>query len=461
MDHQNVIGCEIETPASSSSPASCTRRVFSLALAIGTGIAFGIVPALDAARSDLNASLREGGRGASGGRGGMRTRRTLVVTQISLAVMLLIGAGLLLRSFAELTRVRLGFDPSHVLTAQLRAAGDVYDSAAAVNRLFDGVLDGIRGTPGILTVGGATLLPTQGRVGTSARVEGEPVDEANLPDLGYVAVRGDYFQAMKIPLKAGRNYTVSDAVGAPKVAILNETGARLLFPHGDAIGHRIRIGPNPNSEPMQIIGIVGDVRDERLDIPTGAMLYANHRQEAWDQTLNIVVRTSGAPETAITALRRSLRAADPSLALRDIQTMEQVVGSSLASRRFALGLIWCFAAIALLLAAVGIHGVLAYTVTSRTREFGVRLALGATTGSVLRLVLRQGITWSLAGLAVGIAGAIAGGRLLAGSLYRVSVIDGATYGAVAAGLLLIVVAACLIPGARATRVDPAASMRAE
>jgi len=210
-----------------------------------------------------------------------------------------------------------------------------------------------------------------------------------------------------------------------------------------------------------VIGIVADLRDEELDLPTMPMIYANHRQEAWDLTMNIVVRTSGDPMAAVPLLRHAVKVADPSLSLREIKSMEEVVGSGLAARRFALGLISCFAAVALLLAAVGIYGVLAYMVTSRTREFGVRLALGATTGSVLRLVVRQGLEWSLLGLVLGIGGAIAGGRLLAGSLYNVATIDAATYISVTVGLLVVVVAACLIPGARATRVDPIASMRAE
>ena len=435
--------------------------LFSVVLSIGTGILFGVIPALDASRADLNSSLRDGGRGASGGRSGSQVRRALVVAQVGLAVVLLVGAGLLIRSFGELTRVHLGFNESHVLTAQLRASGQRYDSATAVNTLFDGVLDGIRGAPGVIAVGAATKLPTQGRVGSSLRVVGEPMDESNLPDVGYVSVRGDYFKAMGIALKAGRDYGPADAPGAPKTVLINESAAHAFFPKGDAIGRQIRIGPNPNGTPMEVIGIVADLRDEELDLPTKPMLYANHRQEAWDLTMNIVVRTTGDPMAAVPLLRHAVKAADPSLSLRNIQSMEEVVGAGLAARRFALGLIACFAVVALLLAAVGIYGVLAFMVTSRTREFGVRLALGATTGSVLRLVVRQGMEWSLLGLAFGIAAAIAGGRVLAGSLYKVAAIDAVTYVSVAGGLLVVVVAACLIPAARATRVDPIASMRAE
>ncbi len=237
--------------------------------------------------------------------------------------------------------------------------------------------------------------------------------------------------------------------------------ARRFFPKGDALGRRIRIGPSPNGEPLTIVGIVGDVHNEGLDIPAGPTMFANHRQESWERSMSVVIRTSGDPEAAVPILRRATKAMDPAMALRDIRSLNDVVGSSLAPRRFALGLAACFAAVALLLAAVGIYGVLGYSVTTRTREFGVRLALGASSRSVLLLVLRQGLAWSLVGLALGISGALAGGRLVAGMLYGVSAIDAWTYASVTIGLLGVVGAACLVPASRAMRVDPLTSMRAE
>jgi predicted permease len=435
--------------------------LFSVALSLVTGVLFGLVPALDAARADLHDALKEGGRGTSGGRAGERVRHALVVAQVALAVMLLVGAGLLIRSFGELTRVRIGFDPTRVLTAQLRASGERYDSSAIVNRFYDGVLGEIARSPGIVAVGAASNVPTRGRVNTSLRIEGEPVDEKNLPDLGYVGTRGDYFKAMRIPLLAGREYDATDVPGGPKTVIINETAAKRFFPKGDAVGRRIRIGPNPDATWMTIIGVVGDVRDEGLDIPSKPTMFANHRQEAWERSLAVVIRTTGDPLTAVPVLRRALKTADPTLAVRDIRTLEDVVGSSLASRRFALGLASCFAGLALLLAAVGIYGVLAYMVTTRAREFGVRLALGATARSVLMLVVRQGLGWSLFGLALGIGGALAGARILTGMLYGVTPLDVSTYASVMIGLLVVVGVACVVPAARATRVDPLTSMRAE
>jgi putative ABC transport system permease protein len=448
-------------PSTFSAGVDSLVVLFSAGLSMMTGVLFGLVPALDAARASLHDSLKEGGRGGGTGRGAERVRRGLVVAQVGLAVMLLVAAGLLVRSFGELTRTALGFDPDRVLTASLRAAGERYDSSGAVNRFYDDVLGEIARGPGVVAVAASYTLPSRGSVGTSIRVEGEPIDENNLPDLRYVSIRGDYFKAMRIPLKAGRVYNASDLPDGPKTAIINETAARQFFPRGDAVGRRIRIGPNPNGAWMTIVGVAGDVRTEGLDLPARPTLFANHRQETWERSMSVVIRTVGDPQNAAATLRRATKDADPALAIRDVKTLNAVVGSSLAPRRFALGLASSFAALALMLAAVGIYGVLAYLVAARTREFGVRRALGATPGSVLLLVARQGFAWSIVGLALGIAGALAGGRLLAGMLYGVTQLDAWTYVSVAVGLLLVVATACLVPAVRATRVDPLTSMRAE
>jgi hypothetical protein len=262
-------------------------------------------------------------------------------------------------------------------------------------------------------------------------------------------------------LKAGRSYDTSDLPDGPKTAIINETAARQFFPKGDAVGRRMRIGPNPNGAWMTIVGVAGDVRAERLDLPARPTLFANHRQETWERSMSIVIRTVGDPQRGAVTLRRAMKDVDPTLAIRDVKTLNAVVGTSLAPRRFALGLASSFAALALVLAAVGIYGVLAYMVATRTREFGVRRALGATPGSVLVLVARQGFAWSILGLALGVVGALASGRLLAGMLYGVTQVDAWTYASVALGLLVVVPTACLVPAVRATRVDPLTSMRAD
>ena len=434
--------------------------LFSLALSAATGVLFGLLPALDAARADVHDSLKDGGRGSSG-RAGERVKRALVIAQVGLALMLLVGAGLLVRSFRELTRVRIGFDPDHVLTAQLRAGGSAYDSASAVNKFYDGVIGEIAQSPGVEAVGGVTILPTLGYVGTNLRIEGQPTDESNLPDLGYIAIRGGYLRAMRIPVVAGREFDATDVANGPLSVMINETAARRFFPKGNPVGHRIRIGPNPNGKWMTIVGVVGDVRAEGLDIAPKPMLVAYHREEAWDRSLALVVRTIGDPMMAAAVVRRAVKNADPAMAIRDIRTLNDIVGASLARRRFSLGLASCFAVVALLLAAVGIYGVLAYMVTTRTREFGVRMALGASARSVLVLVVRQGMGWSLAGILIGVCASLAAGRVLDRMLYGVTSLDPSTYIAVVAVLLAVVAAACVVPAARATRVDPLESMRAE
>jgi putative ABC transport system permease protein len=435
--------------------------VFSAAVSIGTGIAFGLLPALSAARADLHDSLKDRGRGAAGGRGSERIRRALVTAQVALAVMLMVGAGLLVRSFRELTGVHLGYDPDHVLTAQLRVDGAQYDSSSAVNGFYDAVLGSIARAPGVEAVGASMSVPTQGRSSTWLFPEGAADGPDTRRDVGYSMVRGDYFKALRIPIVAGRAFDETDAPGKPPVAMINQSAAQLYYPNGNAVGSRMRIGPNPAAPWITIVGIVGDIRDVENSLPPAPTIYDNARQQTWWRSLSVVVRTSGDPMAAAPAIRAALKQADPTLALRDVAPLDDVIGMSLSARRFALGLAAGFALLALVLAAVGIYGVLAYSVNARTREFGVRLALGATGSNVMTLVLREGLTWSVAGLAIGIAGALAFGRVLASSLFGVHPGDAATFIAVSLCLVVVAVAACIIPAARATRVDPIKSLRAE
>ena len=438
-----------------------TVLLFGLLVSLATGIGFGLLPAFDAARADLNGSLREGGSGASGGPRAERVRRALSAVQVGIAAVLLIAAGLLIRSFAELTRVRLGFDADHVLTAEVRVSGERYDDPALVNRFYDRVLNQIRQSPGVVAAGATMKLPAGGWVSSTLVAEGEPVDPTRLPAVGFFLVRGDYFQALHIPLLAGRTFDQRDTPDAPTAVLINEAAARAFFPEGDPVGRRIRLGPDPSAPWCVIVGVVGDIREQGLDVPPAPAVYPSHVQNTWWRSLTLVVRTPGDPRAAEPLLRQAVRDADPTLALRGVRTLDEVVGTNLDARRFGLGLISCFAGVALVLAAVGIYGVLAFSVTSRSREFGVRLALGATRRSVLILVLRQGLAWSLLGVSAGIATAGAGGRLLEGMLYGVSPADWPTFLAVTIGLLAVVAVACLVPAARATRVDPIASLRAE
>lgn len=434
---------------------------FSIIVSLVTGIVFGLPPALGASSGNLQDSLKEGGRGTSGGRASGAARRALVVAQIALALMLLVGAGLLMRSFSRLSRVALGYDPTGVVVADVNVAGDRYDDPARIDALYKGVIDQLSRTPGIAAVGAVSSLPTQGNANTSLRIVGRQNDEARLPDLLFLDIRGDFFKAMHVPIIAGRAYDETDSPDRPKTAIINETAARRFFPNGDAIGSRIIVGPNPNGTPMTIVGVAGDIHSGALDAPVTPTLYANHRKESWMRSLSLVVRTSMSVTAAEALIRRAVREQDPTLAVSNAETLNDVIGRSLGSRRFALRLAMSFALIALVLAAVGIYGVLAYTVASRTREFGIRIALGASSQRVMSLVLRQALATSLGGIAIGLGGALLGARVLNGMLFGVTPLDAGTYAVVVVLLLAVAVAACAVPAWRATQVDPLISMRAE
>lgn len=434
---------------------------FSLAVSVVTGMLFGLLPALDASSGNLHDSLKEGGRGSSSGRASARVRTTLVVAQVALALILLTGAGLLVRSFAQLTRVTLGYEPNGVVTADLRSAGQRYDDPLKVTAFYDGVIQALSRAPGVTAAAAVSDLPTRGSSGTALRIEGQENDEARLRDLRYISVHGEFFKTMRIPIVAGRAYDASDRPDIPETTVLNETAAKRYFPDGDAVGHRIKIGPDPNAPWMTVVGIAGDIPSEALNVPIQPTIYANHRHEAWMRSMTLVMRTSMGASVAAEQIRRAVRSEDPSLAVNNVQTLEDVVASSLAARRFALGLVMSFAVIALVLAAVGIYGVLAYNVASRSREFGVRIALGASPRQVVSLVVGQGVVTSLTGIVVGLAGAALGARLLAGMLFGVTPLDAGTYSVVVIMLLIVAVIACALPAWRATRVDPLASVRAE
>ena len=433
---------------------------FGILLSLITGALFGLLPALDAARADLHGTLKEGGRGTSAS-ASAGAHRALVVVQVGLAVVLLLGAGLLVRSFSELTRVRVGFRSDHVLTAEIRVSGERYDSTALVNRFYDRVLAQVRTTPGVGRVGGSMKLPMDGRPLSTITVEGQPAEVRRSTDVAYNLVRGDYFEALGIPLVAGRMFTEQDREDRLPVVLVNQAAARTFFADGQPVGRRVHLGPDPHSPMATVIGVVGDTRDEGFDVAPRPAVYASHVQNTWWRSLVVVVRTSGDARSAEAALRRAVRSADPALALREVRTLDDVLGESLAPRRFAMSLVSGFAAAALLLAAVGIYGVLAFSVARRTREFGVRLALGASKPNLLGLVVRQGMAWCTVGLAFGVAGSVAAGRVLERMLYAVRPTDPIALGLVTAGVVVVAAVACTVPAVRAARVDPITSMRAE
>ncbi len=432
--------------------------LFALFTSIATGVVFGLVPALGGSRLDLHGSLKGSGRTATSGGGGLR--RSLVVAQLALAVVLLVGAGLLVRSFDALQRLDAGFNPDHVLTAQLSIGGRKYATTPAMNQFYDGVLEKLRSAPGVEAAGFAAGLPLVGGSGCSMMVEIHPVPLDRLPGVRCTSVRGDYFAALRVPLVRGRTFDATDHPDGELVVVINESMANAFFPGDDPLGKRIRLGPDPTTPWQTVVGIVHDMRYESLDLAPKPTAFALDEQVPWG-SLAVAIRTNGDPLRVAPALRAAVRDVDPALAVRSVRSMEDIIGTSLATRRFSMVLIATFAFVALALAAVGVYGVLAYSVTSRTREFGIRMALGANTHSVLSLVLRQGLGWSAIGLTLGIAGALAAGRSLRAFLFGVQATDIPTFAFVTATLLAVVLIACVVPARRATRVDPLQSMREE
>jgi len=430
---------------------------FAVLVTVGTALLAGLVPALDGARSDPHAALKASAR-AGGGREPLR--RLLVVAQTALAVVLLTGAGLLVRSFQALERVQLGFAPDHVLTAMLSVGGTRYDSSSAVRAFFDGVAARLREAPGVVAVGGINNLPLQGGGSSSLVIEGRPFDPTRIPEVRYSALTEGALEALRVPVLQGRAFDATDRPDGPQSLIVNEAFAKMYFPAGDAVGHRVRLGPNPNAPWATIVGVIGDMRTGGIDAEPRPTAFENIAQQGF-RTVAFVIRTRGAPSDAVPALRAAVRALDPNVAVRAVSTLDDVVSGSVAGRRFAMMLVSSFAVLALVLAAVGVYGVLAFAVSARTREFGVRMALGATGRNVLGLVVRQGLAQAAVGLTFGVGGALAAGRLIEKMLYGVHATDVTTFAGVTALLLVTMLAASLAPALRATRTDPLRSLREE
>ncbi len=434
-----------------------TVLLFGTIVSLCTGIAFGLIPALDGSRAELHEALKSGARSTASGTG---VRRVLVVAQVALAMVMLVGAGLLVRSFDALQRISMGFSSSHVLTAQFVVHGHQYDSVAAINQFYNGVFARLRATPGVEEVGAATGLPLQNTWRCDLMVERHPAPPGHLPDIRCMGARGNYFEALRVPLVRGRFFNESDVPGHPIAVVINETMARRFWSGEDPVGQRMRLGPNPGAPWETVVGVIGDTRYDGMGEDPVPMAVEEDAQTP-SGSLSIAIRTTGDPATAEGALRSALRTIDPEIALQEVRPMDDILGSSLAARRFAMTLISAFAFVALALAAIGVYGVLAYSVTSRTREFGIRMALGASRHNVLGLVLRQGLGWSLIGLAVGVGGAVIAGRSLRAYLFGIQSTDAVTFAAVACGLLAAVTVACIVPARRAVGVDPMQAMREE
>ena len=437
---------------------------FTVAIAVATSVLFGLVPALATTGDHVARFVTTAGRG-SVGHGGTRIRKALVVCEIALAVVLLVGAGLLLRSYEHLSSVNAGFSSDHVLTFNLALGDTKYKTNASVSQFVAEYVQRLAGDAGVVSAAAVFGLPLDGEFSASSsfRRPGE-ADAADAPSVGMRVVTPDYFRTMKIPLRAGRTFDAHDDERGLEVVIINEEAARRYWPGRNPIGEQLHLGARlvsgVRSEQKTIVGIVGDVKYGGLDLTAPPEVYLPHAQHPVGD-LTIAVRTAGDPLGLVPVVRAGLSALDRELPIADIRTMDQVVGRSIAERRFTMMLLAAFAAVAVLLAAIGVYGVLAYVVSQRTQEIGVRLAIGATPGDVVRLFLREGATLALVGLIAGLTGAIGATRTLTTLLFGVTSTDPITFATVAAALAGVALLATYLPARRAAAVDPMRALREE
>ena len=436
---------------------------FTLGAAVLTGLVFALAPALQASRVDVNHALKEGGgKGAIGGERG-RIRGALVVAEVALALTLLTGAGLLIRTFANLRRVDPGFDPGNVLTIEVAPNGKQYETTAQNADYFRRALERLKGLPGVESAAVTSNLPLGAWLNLGVGVAGKP-DSAASTEIRMITP--DFFKVMKMSVRRGRGFTEADSAGATPAIIVNETYARQTFPNVDPIGQSLIV---EGTRAYQVVGVVNDVKQFSLGDPApqtvfiplaqvddGVMLSA--RQFV---TMKFAIRTSGNPLALGPAVKQEALKVDPSLPLTNMRLLEQMVGRSLAQQRFNSTLLGLFGVIGSLLAGVGVYGVMSYAVTQRTHEIGVRMALGARAGDVLKLIVGKGLALALAGVALGLVASFALTGLMKDFLFGVEPNDPLTFGLVALSLIAVALLACFVPARRATKVDPMIALRCE
>jgi putative ABC transport system permease protein len=435
---------------------------FTFGLTVLTGIIFGLVPAVEAARFDLNESLKEGGKNIGGGARSHRLRNLFVVTQVALALVLLVGAGLLVKSFNRLQSVEPGFEPNHLLTMQLSLPGRKYDTDPKVMDFYKRAIEQIQAIPGVEVAGAINYLPFAGpHSATSIEIEGQPkLPPGQELSTGICVTDANYFRAMHIPLKRGRLFTQQEAAEMRHVVVVNEAFVRANLPGQEPLGKRVTINMKDENVATEIIGIVGDNKHMGLDTEVEPMAFWPQPEQVYS-SMTLTIRTKVGPLSVASAARNVIRSIDPEQPVGEVTTMNNLMAKSIARSRFNATLLAVFSLVALVMAAVGIYGIISYSVQLRTHEIGVRMALGAQRRDVLRLVVKQGISLGLIGVAAGLAASFALTRLIASLLFEVTATDKTTFGLVAAGLFLITLVACYIPARRATKVDPLIALRYE
>ncbi len=451
---------------STSLKLDASMLLFALAISVLTGVVFGLIPALQSSRVDLNESLKQSG-GRSGAGSGTRLRSGMIVFEVAVSLMLLVGAVLLIQTMFQLFNQYSVLSPEKVLTLRTVLPLRKYDDPLKRNAFYQNVLERVESTPGVVSAGYSTSVPLSWKGGTSGFFPEGTKDP--IPGVSYDAnhrqVSANYLQTMGLPLRQGRYFDAHDNEHAMPVAIINETMAREYWPNGDALGRRFKLGDPADDIPwLTIVGVVGDVRQMGIDAPVKAEMYLPYRQVKdfeWFVPHDLAVRTNGDPMNLVGAVRQAVHAADPDQPISNVATMEEVLGHEAAQRRLGMILFTAFAVLALLLASLGIYGVLAYFVAQHRNEIGVRLALGATPARILLFVLRKGMALTLLGVVIGLAASFALTRLMTSLLFGVKPVDPLTFAAVPVLLATVALLACWIPARRAAKVDPMVALRYE
>ncbi len=448
-----------------SIPMDTRVFLFVLGVSLLTGIFFGIAPAFSAARADFSESLKEGGRGAAGGPTGSLLRKCLVTAEIALALVLLVGAGLLIRGFSRLRAVDPGFNAQNVMTMYLQLPSTRYAEIPRQTQFRRQLLERLNALPGVQAAMVSSIPFGNSYLSHKIVVDGQPpVPVGTEPVVSTLSVMGDYFHVMQIAVRAGRGLNDADREGQPLVALVNEEFVKRFFPHENPIGGRIDWAlSTPPRKWMTIVGVVSDTKDDALDQPVEPTVYAPFSQtdESWRRWMTLILRTASPSPALVDESKKIVWSLDSQIPISEIQPLTELLGVSLAQRRFNMIMLGIFAGLALLLSAIGIYGLMSYSVGQRTHEIGVRVAVGAQRGDVLGLILGEGAKIALVGIVLGTGAALALTHLMTSLLFGVKPSDPATFGVVAVLLGAIALLACYIPARRATRVDPMVALRHE
>jgi putative ABC transport system permease protein len=433
---------------------------FTAVIAIATGLIFGAMPAFQSSRPDLTAVLKEGGRGTASSPGRRRVRNSLVVAEVGLSLVLLVGAGLLIRSFSRLERVNPGFESRNAIAVTLSLPSQKYPTADDRRRFVDRTLEEVRSLPGVESAGLSHVVPFSSDYVVGVFVDGRPKPAPGEDvSTNYYSVSPGYFEAMGIPLKRGRLFTARDTQDAPRVAVVSESFAKRFFTNEDPIGKRVELTQGPSAL-REIVGVVGDVKQYGLDQETTLQAYEPYSQMPFSG-MTFVVRTGTAIEGLFQPIRNRVREVDKDQPITTLKPLDALIADSIAQRRFSAMLLSIFAGVALLLATVGLYGVMAYLVTQRTHEIGLRMALGAPRTKVFALIVGQGMLLTIAGLMLGLIGAFALTRLMSSMLFEVTATDPLTFAIIPVVLAAVSLLACYLPARRATKVDPIIALRYE